>query len=442
MSLQPPAKVGKLQEALHAKAKGSPTYRFYLLYDKLHREDVLAYAYACCRAHGGAPGVDGQTFEDIEAYGVQRWLGELTKELRGKAYRPQPVRRVWIPKADGTRRPLGVPTIRDRVVQTAALVVLEPIFEADLPPEQHAYRPGRSALDAVQAVQEHLDRGYTDVVDADLSGYFDSIPHAELMKSVARRVSDRDLLHLIKGWLEAPVEEIDEHGERQRTTRNKDQGRGTPQGGVASPLLANLYMRRFVLGWEALGHRRRLEARIVNYADDFVICSRGRADEAMAAMRAMMTKLKLTVNDQKTRRCRLPDEAFTFLGYTFGRCYSRRTGRAYVSPRPSPKKIRSVCAELSDLTDRRTVARSTEEEVTRINRTLHGWSNYFCLGPVVHAYEVVTKHARRRLRQWLCAKHRVRKGGYTRFPNEYLHQRLGLVDLTTKRSHRPLWANA
>jgi len=442
MSLQPPAKVGKLQEALHAKAKGSPTYRFYLLYDKLYREDVLAYAYACCRANGGAPGVDGQSFADIEAYGVQQWLGELTKELHGKTYRPQPVRRVWIPKADGKLRPLGVPTIRDRVVQTAALVVLEPIFEADLPPEQHAYRPGRSALAAVQAVQEHLDRGYTDVVDADLSGYFDSIPHAELMKSVARRISDRHLLHLIKGWLEAPVEEIDEHGEGQRTTRNKDQGRGTPQGGVASPLLANLYMRRFVLGWEALGHRRRLEAEIVNYADDFVICSRGHADEAMAAMRAMMTELKLTVNDEKTRRCRVPDEPFTFLGYTFGRCYSRRTGRAYVSPRPSPKKIRSVCAELSDLTDRRTVLRDTEDEVMRLNRTLHGWSNYFCLGPVVHAYEVVMKHARRRLRQWLCAKHRVRKGSYTRYPNEYLHQRLGLVDLTTKRSHRSLWASA
>jgi RNA-directed DNA polymerase len=442
MSLLPPETVGKLQAALHAKAKEAPRYRFYALYDKLYRADVLAYAYQRCRANGGAAGADDQTFADIEASGLGAWLGGLAKELHGKGYQPQPVRRVWIPKADGKQRPLGIPTIRDRVVQMAALVVLEPIFEADLPPEQHAYRPGHSALQAVQAVQELMDRGYTEVVDADLSGYFDSIPHAELMQSVARRISDRYLLHLLKGWLEAPVEETDERGERHRTTRNRDQGRGTPQGGVASPLLANLYMRRFVLGWKVLGHEQRLQAVIVNYADDFVICSRGRADEAMAAMRDMMARLKLTVNERKTRCCRVPEEDFTFLGYTFGRYYSRRTGTAYVSPCPSAKKIRALCDKLSELTDRRTVLRSPGEQVRKLNQTLQGWANYFCLGPVVHAYEVVTKHARRRLRRWLCAKHKVRSGAYKRYPNEYLHQRLGLVDLTAPRGHRLLWANA
>jgi len=277
MSLAPPATVEKLQAALHAKAKRAPTYRFYALYDKLYRADVLAYAYARCRANGGAPGVDDQTFADIEAYGLEKWLGELTEELRQKTYQPQPARRVWIPKPGGKQRPLGIPTIRDRVAQMAAVLVLEPIFEADLQPEQYAYRPDRSALDAVRAVHALVNTGHTEVVDADLSGYFDSIPHTELMKSVSRRLSDRQLLHLLRRWLEMPVAESDERGRTRRTTRNKDEGRGSPQGAPISPLFANLYMRRFILGWKALGHERRFDAHIVNYADDCApgnVCSR------------------------------------------------------------------------------------------------------------------------------------------------------------------------
>src|SRR3954454_6582069 len=203
MSLPPPPKVQKLQEALHAKAKGSPSYRFYALYDKVYRKDVLEWAYVRCRANDGAPGVDGQRFEDIEAYGRDRWLDELAAELKAKSYRPQPVRRVLIPKPDGRQRPLGIATIRDRVAQMAVVLVLEPIFEADLEPEQYAYRPGRSALDAVEAVHGLLQSGHKEVVDADLSGYFDSIPHAELIRSLSRRISDRHLLGLIKMWLEA-----------------------------------------------------------------------------------------------------------------------------------------------------------------------------------------------------------------------------------------------
>jgi RNA-directed DNA polymerase len=442
MSLIPPPTVGKLQAALHAKAKEAPGYRFYALYDKVYRSDVLTHAYERCRANGGAAGVDGQTFEDIEEYGVAKWLGELTEELQNKTYQPQAGKRVWIPKADGKQRPLGIPPIRDRVAQMAAVLVLEPIFEADLPPEQHAYRAGKSALQAVEAVKQLLDEGYTEVVDADLSGYFDSIPHTELMKSVARRVSDRHLLHLIKMWLEAPVEERDERGNCQRTTRNKDEGRGTPQGGVASPLLANLYMRRFILGWKALGYEADLKAYIVNYADDFVICTAGHAEEAMAAMRGMMQKLKLTVNEKKTRNCQLPGETFTFLGYTFGQCYSRQTGGDYLSPYPSDKKVQALCQRLSEMTDRRTVGRATQEVIGKLNEVLRGWANYFCLGPVVRTYEVVNKHVRRRLRRWLCKKHKVRSNGYGRYPNEYLHGRLGLVDLTKSRKHRPLCAKA
>jgi RNA-directed DNA polymerase len=332
MSLEPPETVGKLQRVLRAKAKESPNYRFYALYDKVYRRDVLAHAYERCLRNKGAAGVDGQTFEVIGEYGVGRWLDELVQELKEKTYRPEAVRRVWIPKADGKQRPLGIPTIRDRVVQMAVVLIIESIFDEDLQPEQHAYRANHGAHQALGEVQGWLDHGYTEVVDADLSGYFDSIPHHELMKCVARRISDGRLLRLIKMWLEAAVEETDESGRKQRTTRNKDEGRGTPQGGVLSPLLANLYMRRFVLGWRALGHEARLDAHIVNYADDFVICCRaGRAEEAMTVMRRMMEQLRLTVNEKKTRRCALPEGTFTFLGYTFGRQVSRKSGRAYVA---------------------------------------------------------------------------------------------------------------
>jgi RNA-directed DNA polymerase len=441
MSLVPPPTVEKLQAALHAKAKRAPTYRFYALYDKLYRPDVLAFAYARCRANGGAPGVDDQTFADIEAYGLEKWLGELTEELQQKTYQPQPVRRVWIPKPDGKQRPLGIPTIRDRVVQMAAVLVLEPIFEADLQPEQYAYRPDRSALDAVRAVHALVNTGHTEVVDADLSGYFDSIPHTELMKSVSRRLSDRQLLHLLRQWLEMPVEESDERGRQRRTTRNKDEGRGSPQGAPISPLFANLYMRRFILGWKALGHERRFDAHIVNYADDFVICCRGTAAPAMTAMRAMMAKLKLTVNETKTRLCRLPEEKFDFLGYTIGRCHSKQTGKAYLGTRPSAKKIRRVCDAISESTGRHTILLSAGEQVARLNRLMVGWANYFCLGPVSQAYRAIDQHVCRRLRQWLCIKHKVRGQGTARFPDARLYQELGLARLSV-RTRTFSWAKA
>src|ERR1700740_2738301 len=316
MSLTTPFSVQKLQTALHAKAKESPSFRFHALYDKVYRKDVLAYAYERCQANGGAAGVDNQTFENIEAYGKERWLDELAQELKNRTYQPQPVRRVYIPKPDRKQRPLGVPAIKDRGAQMAAVLVLEPIFEADLQPEQYACRPDRSALDAVKHVHKLLNTGHGQIVDADLSGYFDSIPHPDLLQSVARRIVDGAMLHLIKMWLEAPVEETDEKGNKHRSTRNRDEGKGTPQGAPISPLLSNLYMRRFVLGWKKLGHEKRLAAYIVNYADDLVICWRGRAEEARATSGDIMGKLRLTVNETKTRGCKLPEEKFDFLGYT------------------------------------------------------------------------------------------------------------------------------
>ncbi len=444
MSLVPPTKVGQLQDALHAKAKESPNYRFYALYDKVYRADVLWHAYRICQSNDGSPGVDGQTFDDIEKYGQMKWLGELAEELRTKRYRPEPVLRVHIPKPGkpGQTRPLGIPTIRDRVVMTAAMLVLEPIFEADLQPEQNAYRPNRSALDAVTQVSALLYSRHDEVIDADLSGYFDSIPHAELMKSVARRISDRHMLRLIKMWLQAPVEETDTRGRKHRTTRNKDTGRGTPQGAPISPLLSNLYMRRFILGWKVLGYEQRFQAKIVNYADDLVICCRRNADQAMEAMRSIFRKLKLTVNEEKTHVCQIPDESFDFLGYTFGLCYTAKTGRAYVSERPSKKKIQAVCRRISEVTNRRLCWRDTAEQVALLNRIMVGWANYFCQGPVGMPYRIVTRHARKRLRRWLCRKHKVQTGqAITRYPDKYLNHELGLVQLFLRDRNVP-WANA
>jgi RNA-directed DNA polymerase len=441
MSLPPPPKVQKLQEALHAKTKGSPTYRFYALYDKVYRRDILEWAYVRCRANDGAPGFDGQTFEDIETYGRDRWLDELASDLKAKTYRPQPVRRVYIPKPNGKQRPLGIGSIRDRVAQMAVVLVTEPIFEADLEPEQYAYRANRSALDAVRHAHGLVSAGQTEVVDADLSSYFDEIPHAELLKSLSRRISDRHLLGLIKVWLEAPVEETDTRGRSHRTTRNKDEGRGSPQGSPLSPLLANVYMRRFVHGWKALGHDRRLKASVVNYADDLVICCRGTADEAMAAMRGMMSKLKLTVNEAKTQVRRVPEESFDFLGYTIGRCYSPRTGRPYIGTRPSAKKIAGLRDEIREITDRRWQGVAVEDRVARLNRLLLGWSNYFCLGPVSRAYRAIDRHCRTRLRRWLCAKHKVRTRGTAQFPDQYLDNELGLIRLSARTKSFP-WAKA
>ena len=438
-NLTTPASVQKLQAALHAKAKESPNFRFYAVYDKVYRKDVLAFAYKCCKANGGAAGVDGQKFEDIEAYGVERWLDELAQELKSRTYQPIPVRRVYIPKPDGKQRPLGVPAIRDRTAEMAAVLVLEPIFEADLQPEQYAYRRDRSALDAVSRVHKLIYAGHQEIVDADLSSYYDSIPHAELLQSVARRVVDGAMLHLIKMWLEAPVEETDERGNKRRSTRNRDEGRGTPQGAPLSPLLSNLYMRRFVLGWKKLGHEKRLRAYIINYADDLVICCRGRADEALVLMGNRMSKLKLTVNETKTRVCRLPEDKFDFLGYTFGRCYSPKTGRAYWGTTPSKKRVQRLCKAISEMTRRSQTQQDAARLVEALNRKIDGWANYFCLGPVSSAYRAVEQHTCRRLRRWLCVKYKERAGGNTRFPQQALHQRFGLVRLTARTASLP-WA--
>jgi RNA-directed DNA polymerase len=440
-SLPPQIKLWELQETLHAKAKGKPSYRFYALYDKVYRRDVLEEAWRRSRENQGRPGVDGVSFEQIEEQGVGQWLEELARELKEKRYEPEAVRRVMIPKANGKQRALGIPTIRDRVVQMAAVLILEPIFEADLQPEQYAYRANRSAHEAVKEVHGWLKKGLREVVDADLRGYFDTIPHPELMRSLARRISDGAMLELLKKWLQMPVEEDDGRGGKRRSNPGREHKKGTPQGAPISPLLSNLYMRRFVLGWKELGYEKRLRARIVNYADDFVILCANTGKEVYQRMEAMMGKLGLEVNRDKTRLCRVPQESFDFLGYTFGRCYSAKEGRAYIGTRPSQKKVQGIMEGISQRTERATLKEDTTEKVRELNAMLRGWGNYFSLGPVSKAYRAIDAHTRYRLRQWLCHKHKRQGSGTGTYPDEYLYGQLGLVRLERTTSNLP-WAKA
>ncbi len=434
--------VRKLQNTLHEKAKEEPDRRFHALIDKVWREDFLLEAWKRVRRKGGSAGVDGETIADIEKAGVEHWLGDLSRDLRDGTYTPQAVRQVMIPKKEpGMFRPLGIPCLKDRVAQTSAMLVLVPIFEADLQPEQYAYRPGRSAKDAVNRTYQLLSKGHHEVVDADLSNYFGEIPHVDLLKSIARRVSDGRLLGLIKAWLEAPVEEDDGEGGKRRTNRARRERKGTPQGSPVSPLLSSIYMRRFILGWKLKGYARRFGAEIVNYADDFCVLGKAPAAEMLAAVNRIMGVLKLPVNARKTRCLRCPQEPFEFLGYRIGWTYRRTDGSRYVGTRPSKANVQDICHRISEMTDRKSVWMDAEAKVAELNRMISGWANYFTLGQVSPAYSTIDRHATRRLRRWLCHKHKMKSGQYVRFPDARLRDDFGLIHLAPTTRAFP-WAKA
>jgi RNA-directed DNA polymerase len=439
MSLQTPEKIRTLQRKLYRKAKADPVFRFYVLYDKICREDFLRHAYGLARANAGAPGVDGVSFAQIEVQGLEAWLAGLREELVSKTYRPDPVRRVMIPKPNGGgERALGIPTIRDRVVQTAAKLVLEPIFEADFEDNAYGYRPARGAVDAVKEVHRLICRGYTDVVDADLSKYFDSIPHGDLLKSVARRVADGAVLRLIKLWLKAPIEERGGDGSR-RMSGGKGNTRGTPQGGVASPMLANIYMNRFLKYWRLTGRGEAFRAYVVAYADDFVILSRGHAAEALAWTKAVMTRLGLTVNEAKTSLKNARQERFDFLGYSIGPHRYKANGKWYLSASPSKKSLQRLKTKVSDLL----VSGNNDpwpEVRDALNMSLFGWSNYFCHGTCRSAFRGVDRYVYERVRDFLARRHKMAGRGTKRFSCDVVYGERGLLRLERLPFNAPLCA--
>ena len=439
MSLTTPEKIRSLQRKLYVKAKAEPAFRFYVLYDKICRADILLHAYRLARANAGAPGVDGMTFAGIEERGLEAWLAGLREDLVSKRYRCDPVRRVMIPKASGDgERPLGIATIRDRVVQTAAKIVLEPIFEADFEDTAYGYRPRRGALAAVKEVHRHLVRGNTDVVDADLSRYFDSIPHSDLLRSVARRIVDRNVLRLIKMWLRAPVEERDADGTR-RMSGGKGSKLGTPQGAVVSPLLANIYMNRFLKHFRQSGAAEAFRAHVVAYADDLVILSRGRAAEALTWMRDAMTKLGLTLNKAKTSLKDARKERFDFLGYSFGPHWFKKNGKWYLGASPSKKSMQRFKTKVGDRLVPANVA-PWDDVRDELNSMLLGWSHYFSYGATAGAYKHVDWHVYQRARDFLTRRHKVQGRGTNRFSCDVVYGELGLIRLERLPRSRPPWA--
>jgi len=429
-----PEGIRTLQRKLYCKAKQEPAFRFYSLYDKVYRADILSHAYTLVRANKGAPGVDGVSFKSInEGEGEGNFLQRLEEELREKRYRCQPVRRVWIPKPDGSRRPLGIPTIRDRVVQMALKLVIEPIFEADFCDSSYGFRPKRSAHDAADAISNALLTGHRQVIDADLSKYFDTIPHAKLLAIVAERINDKAVLALIKQWLKAPVVE-QENGKRRTTGGGKNNRLGTPQGGVISPLLANLYLHMLDRIWERRDLSRRYGARLVRYADDFVILCKGNVDAPMQMVKMILDRCDLRLNEKKTTVINAYKESFDFLGFCFQIRRSHRSGKFYPHVEPSERSVKRVKARVKELTDRRRTPVPLPYVISEVNSVVCGWSAYFHHGHSTKVLRRVKWFVEERVRKHLRMRYKVRTRtrGYNRFSTDYLYRKLGLYKIPTK----------
>lgn len=423
-------KVQRLRERLHQSAKRSPQRRFHQLFDKVCSPWLLEVAWGRVKAKKGAPGPDGVSIEKIEAEGVEAFLAALSRELRERRYKAGPVRRVYIPKANGKLRPLGIPNVRDRVAQASVLLVLEPIVEADLPETAYGFRPGRNAHQAMDDIRRQLLVGHTDVVDADLASYFDTIPHHNLLRLVARRVVDRGVLNLIKQWLRAPVIEPDD----PPGSSGRRSDKGTPQGGVISPLLANIYHACIPYLWEQWGIARRLGGRFVSYADDFVILLRpGRGQVAHSELRRICARLSLTLSEEKTRVVRATDESFLFLGFEVRKVHNPKSGKWWPRVCPAKKSEQHVRDRLREIANRRTAWRPVEDVVGEMNRVLRGWGNYFHYGHSQSAMGRINHFAAERLRKWLMRRRQQSGPGYRHYPTRAIYHELGLYRLPMTR---------
>ena len=425
--IETPKKVRELQIALYRKAKASPKYRFWSLYGELLRKDVLETALEVQKRNDGAAGVDGETLKMIYASPEQRrqWLEGLAEELRTKRYRASPVRRVMIDKSSGGQRPLGIPTVKDRVVQTAACLLLMPIWEADFHSYSYGFRPKRKAHQAIDAIVHGVHQGYTEIIDADLSKYFDTIPHRQLMKSVAQRVSDGSMLRLIKSWLRAPVVVEESEGGTRRVLPNRC---GTPQGGVISPLLANVYLNPLDHG---VNQQCKGQARMVRYADDFVImCRPGRAPEVLERTKRWLQAKGLTLNEKKTRLVDIRQEGINFLGFNLTWRKSLK-GRRYLHVEPSQKSRQALREHLGEILNHWTRWKSIPEVVQETNRMLRGWAGYFHYRNSTSVMSGLKRYTRNRLRRWIWRKHDCKRGLWNAYSDERLHTHYGLYALPT-----------